>query len=52
LQALTQVQELTLTFVPKMIAVFVAASLTASFVGGRFSIFTQTVYSRIEQGYK
>ena len=52
IQALTQVQEMTLTFVPKMIAVFVAASLTASFVGGRFSIFTQTVYSRIEQSYK
>ena len=41
LQALTQIQEMTLTFVPKMIAVFVAASLTASFVGGKFSIFTQ-----------
>ena len=27
LQALTQIQEMTLTFVPKMIAVFVAASL-------------------------
>jgi flagellar biosynthesis protein FliQ len=52
LQALTQVQEMTLTFVPKMIAVFVAASLTASFVGGKFSIFTQSIYARIEQGYK
>jgi flagellar biosynthetic protein FliQ len=52
LQALTQVQEMTLTFVPKMIAVFVAASLTASFVGARFSVFTQTVYGRIERGYK
>jgi flagellar biosynthesis protein FliQ len=52
LQALTQVQEMTLTFVPKIIAVFVAASLTASFVGGKFSIFTQTIYARIEQGYK
>jgi flagellar biosynthetic protein FliQ len=52
LQALTQIQEMTLTFVPKMIAVFVAASLTASFVGGKFSIFTQSVYARIEQGYK
>jgi flagellar biosynthesis protein FliQ len=48
LQALTQIQEMTLTFVPKMIAVFVAASLTASFVGGKFSIFTQSVYGRIE----
>ena len=51
-QALTQMQEMTLTFVPKMIAVFVAASLTASFVGAKFSIFTQSVYARIEQGYK
>jgi flagellar biosynthesis protein FliQ len=52
LQALTQIQEMTLTFVPKMIAVFVAASLTASFVGSKFSIFTQSIYARIEQGYK
>ncbi len=52
LQALTQIQEMTLTFVPKMIAVFVAASLTASFVGAKFSIFTQSIYGRIEQGYK
>ena len=52
LQALTQIQEMTLTFVPKMIAVFVAASLTASFVGAKFSIFTQSIYARIEQGYR
>jgi flagellar biosynthesis protein FliQ len=38
--------------VPKIIAVFVAASLTASFVGAKFSIFTQSIYARIEQGYK
>ena len=52
LQALTQIQEMTLTFVPKMIAVFVAASLTASFVGAKFSIFTDSVYARIERGYR
>ena len=52
LQALTQVQEMTLTFVPKIIAVFVAGALTISFVGGKFSIFTQGIYARIEQGYK
>ena len=52
LQSVTQIQEMTLTFVPKMIAVFVAASLTASFVGAKFSIFTQSIYARIEQGYK
>jgi flagellar biosynthetic protein FliQ len=52
LQALTQIQEMTLNFVPKMIAVFVAGALTISFVGGKFSVFTQGVYARIEQGYK
>jgi flagellar biosynthesis protein FliQ len=52
LQALTQIQEMTLTFVPKMIAVFLAMSLTASFVGAKFSIFTESIYARIEQGYK
>ena len=52
LQALTQVQEMTLTFVPKMIVVFVAVSLSLSFVGGKFSVFTQGLYARIEQGFK
>ena len=47
LQALTQVQEMTLTFVPKMIAIFVAASLTASFVGGKFAAFTDEQASRV-----
>lgn len=51
LQALTQVQEMTLTFVPKIIAVLIVVYLTASFVGGQFSIFTLNVYSRIETGY-
>jgi flagellar biosynthetic protein FliQ len=52
LQALTQVQEMTLTFVPKMIAVFVATSLTLSFVGGKFAVFADELYARIERGYK
>jgi len=51
-QALTQVQEMTLTFVPKMIAVFLAASLTASFVGGKFQVFTEELYARVERGYR
>ncbi len=49
-QALTQVQEMTLTFVPKIIVVFVVLSLTASFIGSQMAIFTQQVYSRIETG--
>jgi flagellar biosynthetic protein FliQ len=49
-QALTQIQEMTLTFVPKMIAVFVAAGLTASFVGGKFSIFTESTTRGLSRG--
>jgi len=52
LQALTQVQEMTLTFVPKLIVVFAVFSLTASFIGSQFQIFTQTIYAHIERGYK
>ena len=49
-QALTQIQENTLTFVPKIIVVLLVLSLSASFIGSRISIFTQQVYSRIETG--
>lgn len=52
LQALTQVQEMTLTFVPKLVAVFIVFSLTASFVGAQFYLFTEHVYARIETGYR
>ncbi len=51
LQALTQVQEMTLTFVPKIIVIFVVASLTASYVGGQLYVFTEGLYSRIERGF-
>jgi flagellar biosynthetic protein FliQ len=52
LQALTQVQEMTLTFVPKLVVAFAVFSLTASFIGSEFQIFTQSVYAHIEHGYK
>jgi len=51
-QALTQVQEMTLTFVPKIVVVFVVVGLTASFVGGQFAVFTEMVYARIERGFE
>ncbi len=51
LQALTQVQEMTLTFVPKLVVVFLVFSLTASFVGAQFYVFTEHVYAHIERGY-
>jgi len=50
LQALTQVQEVTLTFVPKIIAIFVALILGAPFIGGQILTFTTLVYSWIEKG--
>lgn len=46
-QALTQIQEATLTFVPKILAVFVAMMLSASFVGAQVFSFSETAYSRI-----
>jgi flagellar biosynthesis protein FliQ len=51
LQALTQVQEATLTFVPKLVVVFLIFSLTASFIGAQFYIFTERVYAQIERGF-
>ena len=50
-QALTQVQEATLTFVPKIIAVFVALMIAAPFIGGQIYAFTERVYLRIEKAF-
>ena len=50
-QALTQIQEITLTFVPKILAIFVIIALTASFTGAQVWAFTQESYSRIETGF-
>jgi flagellar biosynthetic protein FliQ len=50
-QALTQIQEITLTFVPKIIAILVTVAVTAPFVGSRISLFTDVVFSRIESGF-
>jgi flagellar biosynthetic protein FliQ len=51
LQALTQIQEMTLTFVPKIIAIFVVLSLSATFIGAQIFSFTESVYSRIEKSF-
>ena len=50
-QALTQIQEMTLTFVPKIIAIFVAIAISGSFIGEQMLAFTQNVYSHIEKGF-
>jgi flagellar biosynthetic protein FliQ len=51
LQALTQVQEITLTFIPKIIAILLTSSLTAPFIGAVIYTFAEQVYSRIEHGF-
>ncbi len=51
IQALTQVQEITLTFVPKIIAVMVTVGISAPFIGGQISLFTNMVFSRVQTGF-
>lgn len=51
IQALTQIQEATLTFVPKIVAVLVAIGLSAPLVGSQISIFSTLVFSRIQSGF-
>ncbi|HEX2841759.1 flagellar biosynthesis protein FliQ [Hyphomicrobium sp.] len=51
LQALTQVQEMTLTFVPKIIAILVVTSFTAPFVGAVIFSFAEQTYARIPNGF-
>ncbi|MFY9627114.1 MAG: flagellar biosynthesis protein FliQ [Methylocystis sp.] len=50
-QAVTQVQEMTLTFVPKIIAMLLTLCVAAPFIGAKIYAFTQDVYSRIETGF-
>ncbi|WP_062014306.1 flagellar biosynthesis protein FliQ [Aureimonas sp. AU4] len=50
-QALTQIQEVTLTFVPKILAIFVIIAFTATFTGAQVYAFTQETFARIEHGY-
>lgn len=51
LQALTQVQEITLTFVPKILAIFVSVAFAATFIGEQIGKLTTNVYSHIQTGF-
>ncbi len=51
MQALTQIQEATLTFVPKIIVIFLVILLTAPFIGSILYGFSEQVYSHIEHGF-
>ena len=50
-QALTQIQEMTLTFVPKIIAILAALSVSAPFISSKIHSLALLVYSRIESGF-
>lgn len=50
-QALTQIQEITLTFVPKIVAILLVVAFSAPFVGAQISAFTNVMFQRIENGF-
>jgi len=51
LQALTQVQEVTLTFVPKILAILLVSSFAAPFVGSVIFSFAEQTYAHIPNGF-
>ncbi len=50
-QALTQVQEVTLTFVPKIMLVFFSIALAANFMGNQINGFVTVIFDRVESGF-
>lgn len=51
LQALTQIQETTLTFVPKIVVVLLVLLVTGTFVGSQLTSFAEMTYGRIATGF-
>ncbi|RYC10261.1 flagellar biosynthesis protein FliQ [Ciceribacter ferrooxidans] len=51
IQALTQVQEMTLTFVPKIVTILIVIGISAPFVGGQIALFSNLVFSRVQSGF-
>jgi flagellar biosynthetic protein FliQ len=50
-QALTQIQEITLTFVPKIVAILIVVAFTGSYMGGQLAAFSNVIFERIETGF-
>jgi len=50
-QALTQVQEITLTFVPKIVSILVVVAFTGPFIGAQISSFANVIFQRIQNGF-
>lgn len=49
-QALTQIQEMTLTFVPKIIAIFLSLLIFMPFMGATLGAFMERIAARIVGG--
>ena len=49
-QALTQIQEMTLAFVPKIISVFITLILLFPFMLGQMRTLTENLFSKIANG--
>jgi len=49
-QALTQIQEMTLTFVPKIVAIFAALALSLPFIYGTLTRLSNRVFDLIVSG--
>ncbi len=47
IQAMTQIQEMTLTFVPKLIAIFIALALLMPFMSATLANFSLELFQRI-----
>ncbi|WP_057466035.1 flagellar biosynthesis protein FliQ [Pseudovibrio sp. POLY-S9] len=50
-QALTQIQEMTLTFIPKIVVIFILIAMTGPYIGSQIFSLTEMVYGRIEYGF-
>ncbi len=50
-QALTQVQEMTLTFIPKIVVILLVTAVTGSFIGAQIFAFANETYSHIATGF-
>ncbi len=51
MQALTQVQEMTLTFVPKIVIILLVILASAPFMGAQLQKLSNVVYERVEKGF-
>lgn len=51
LQALTQIQEVTLTFVPKIVVILLVLLVTSSFIGAQIYALAEATYGRIVTGF-